>query len=464
MKLTSVSPKMGGVASTKDTHVGEAHAQGAAHAETVRGKVDAFTFEKIEDDRRDLIREFHKASAKSAAKEGAFVVAKPLNVAVMSLGGMGGSAHVARTAAEDLSAAGHTVHMLTSTGSFWNDAENRPDVKTHEIGVPDSPKEPDPSWIGPLTEQIVELAKTHKLDVLNVHYCAGLLEAAIAAKEQLASEGIKLGVAATLHGTDVTNWGQNPVHAAALKSQLEKCDQVSAVSHVLADQAVKAFGLEFSPTVIWNSVDRTKWNPTQWSDVRKRLAKDGEVILAHVSNLRAVKRPLDAVDTLKKVRDAGVPAKLMILGDGPMLTDVFEHADKLGVAEFIIPMGRIDPEKLPKFVAAADINLVTSENESFCLAALEASGCGVPTVGTHCGGLDEVLGKVDPGIDRTSRLLVNVGDSDGMAEQVIDLVNNKRRYQRVQRQVLGLAHKAFPRSLQAQGYLTLVDDAQAAKG
>ncbi len=425
--------------------------------------LDQFAFARIDEDRSTLTRAFHKAAAKAAIKEQAFTVAAPLNIGVLSLGGMGGSASVARTAAEGLQKAGHHVHMMTSHGAFWNDAAAHPGIKLAEMGVPESPKEPDASWVGPLTEQIVAYARENKLDVINVHYCTGMLEAAIAAKEILAKEGHKLGVAATLHGTDVTTWGRSAKHGPALAAQLQKCDQVSVVSHVLADQAKQAFGLSFEPTVIWNSIDRTRWNPTQWSDVRKRIAKDGEVILCHVSNLRAVKRPLDAVDTLAKVRAAGIPAKLMLLGDGPLLQDVYERAAELGVDEYIIPMGRIDPEKLPKYVAAADINLVTSENESFCLAALEACACGVPTVGTHCGGLDEVMGKVDPGVDRTSRLLVNIGDSDGMAKSCISLVKNKARYKRVQNQCLGLAHKAFPRDLQVQGYLTLVDDAQAAR-
>lgn len=453
------------VKQVKRAHISLAPPSAAATAAATAPatSLDQFTFARIDEDRSALTRNFHKAAAKATAKELSFTVARPLNIGVLGLGGMGGSAHVARTAAEGLAKAGHNVHMMTSPDDFWHDVDAMPGVKVFETLVPVSPREPDKSWVGPLTDQIVAYARDNKLDVINVHYCAGLLEAAIAAKEILAKEGHQLGVAATLHGTDVTTWGRSAKHGPALAEQLGKCDQVSAVSHVLADQAKAAFGLAFEPTVIWNSIDRTRWNPTQWSDVRKRIAKDGEVILCHVSNLRSVKRPLDAVDTLAKMRAAGIPAKLMILGDGPLLADVFEHARELGVDEQIIPMGRIDPEKLPKFVAAADINLVTSENESFCLAALEACACGVPTVGTHCGGLDEVMGRIDPGVDRTSRLLVNVGDSDGMAKVCIDLVKNKSRYKRVQNQCLGLAHKAFPRDLQVQGYLSLVDDAQPSR-
>ncbi len=428
--------------------------------------VDRFAVGEVHDQRRALIREFRTAAKPAGAVNSVSVqsahpkriVAQRKRVGVLCLGGMGGSAHVARVAAQGMAKAGHDVTLLTGGGAFWKDGEETL-CKHADIDVPDAPKEPDAAWVQPLTQRIVAAVRSGKIEVLNVHYCAGLLQAAIDAQALLRRVGHKLSVVATLHGTDVTGFGQDPKHAADLRAQLLKCDAVSAVSHVLADQAQRAFSLDVQPTVILNSVDREAWNPACWSNVRERIAPNGEVILAHVSNLRAVKRPLDAVDALKTIRDGGVQAKLMILGDGPMLSDVHDYAEKLGIAEFIIPMGRIDQDKLPKYVAAADFNLVTSQNESFCLAALEASACGVPTVGTRCGGLEEVLGAVDsdgtPG--GSSKLLADVGDGKRIGEICLELIKDPKRYARVQREVLNLAHQQFPRDLQVQGYLSLLD-------
>jgi N-acetyl-alpha-D-glucosaminyl L-malate synthase BshA len=393
--------------------------------------------------------------------EGAFRVARPLKVAVLCLGGMGGSGSVARVAAEGLGRAGHKVSLLTLGEAFCTDAALEK-VTVAAVSVPPSPIAPADDWVGRLRDEIVAHVRREKTDVINVHYGAGLAEAAVAAREVLRAEGHKVSVAVTLHGTDVTGWGRNPETRERVRASVHAADAVSAVSHVLARQAVEAFGLEVQPPVISNAIDPFHWNPTQWSDLRARLAPNGEVIIAHASNLRPVKRPLDAVRVLADVRAQGIDAKLMLIGDGPMLEAMHELAVELGVAEKIMVMGAIEADKLPKYMAAADLHLVTSENESFCLAAMEAMACGVPVVGTHCGGLDEIMTKVDPGLNRVSKLLADVGDAPTMARSVVSLVTDERRYKRVQGECLATAHREYPRDRQVQGYLTLVDDARPA--
>jgi N-acetyl-alpha-D-glucosaminyl L-malate synthase BshA len=364
---------------------------------------------------------------------------------------------MARTCAQSLAAAGHQVHLLTSAKTFWDDASLMK-VKTHGVSVPETPAEPNSAWTHPLSEEIAATVKKEGIEILNVHYVAGLLEAALAAKALLAKDGKTLKIAATLHGSDVRIWGRNPKHAEALKAQLEQCDQITAVSHHLADLAISTFDLAVRPTVIENSIDEINFHPGQWSDIRARLAPRGEVVFCHVSNMRAVKRPLDAVDTFAKVFKAGVPSKLLLVGDGPMMEQVYERAMQHGVAEQILCTGPLPPDKLAKYVAASDFCLVTSETESFCLAALEAMAMGTPVVGTHCGGLDEIMSTVDPGVDRVSKLLANVGDSDQMARVCLELIRDPRRYQSVQEQCVRVPLEKYPNDRQAQGYLTMIDD------
>jgi glycosyltransferase involved in cell wall biosynthesis len=176
-----------------------------------------------------------------------------------------------------------------------------------------------------------------------------------------------------------------------------------------------------------------------------------------VSNLRPIKRPLDAIETLAKVRASGIAARLLIVGDGPLLEAMSARAVELGVGDDVIWAGAQEPEFLARYIAASDLMLVTSESESFCLAALEAMACGVPVVGTHCGGLDEVMAKIDRGVDRTSKLLVDVGDTERMAATCVDLMTHPKRYQRVQKQCLATPLERYPQNRQAQGYLTLAE-------
>jgi glycosyltransferase involved in cell wall biosynthesis len=219
--------------------------------------------------------------------------------------------------------------------------------------------------------------------------------------------------------------------------------------------------LESKPKVISNSIDDINFRPGRFTNIRERIAPNDEAVLCHVSNLRAVKRPLDLVETLSRVIAAGIPAKLMLIGEGEMLPKIYERAIQLGVAQNIVVIGAQEPARLPDFIAASDLVLITSEKESFCLAALEALACGIPVVGTHCGGLDEIMRTVDPRPDRSSRLLVDVGDTDAMAKVCVELLSDPVRYDRIQRQGLSLPFSEYPRSAQANGYLTLIDDARS---
>jgi N-acetyl-alpha-D-glucosaminyl L-malate synthase BshA len=421
-----------------------------------------FTLDRVEARRIELLRQHNELAR--ATPDSVFTVQNPVKVGVLCLGGMGGSGLVARTCAQSLASAGHSVHLLTSLRTFWDDASLEK-VTVHGVRAPETPTEPNRSWTEPLADEIVDVVEREGLEVLSVHYAAGLLEAAISAKRKLAEQGISLKVAATLHGSEVSIWGRNAKHVESMKRALEQCDEVTAVSQHLAGLAVETFGLTERPTVIENAIDETRFHPGQWSDIRARIAPHGEVVFCHVSNMRVVKRPLDAIDTFAKVCKSGVPAKMLLIGDGPMMPQVYERAMQQGVAEQILCTGPLPPDKVAKHVAACDFCLVTSEAESFCLAALEAMAMGTVVVGTRNGGLEEIMVSVDPAVhyvDRVptkrSQLLASVGDTDHIARICLELIRDPRRYERVQRQCVRVPLAKYPTDRQAQAYLTMIDD------
>jgi N-acetyl-alpha-D-glucosaminyl L-malate synthase BshA len=432
-----------------------ANAPGAAPTAKVT-RPEWLSFDRVDQARRQLTREVFAHATRSPDQHR---IRKPQRVGVLALGGMGGSGQVARCAANFMANAGHHVHLFSSRESFWRDEErHRGNLTPHAVPTPNEPREPDGDWVSVLANDIIEVCKRERLQVLQVHYAGGLLGAALLAKDALAREGDDVRIAVTLHGTDVTHWGEHPVHGTRLAAQLARADAVTAVSHWLAARATKVFDLKRSPTVIANAIELHHFNPTRWSNERRRIAPDGQAVLCHVSNMRAVKRPLDVVDTFAKVRASGLDAKLLLIGDGPMLADVNAVAEKLGVADDIVFVGPQPPELLGRYVAASDLMLVTSQSESFCLTAVEGMACGVPVVGSRCGGLDEVMQRVDAGVDRTSRLLHDVGDTESMAATAVALLTDEKRYLRVQRECFQVPLERYPQDRQARGYLALLDD------
>jgi L-malate glycosyltransferase len=384
---------------------------------------------------------------------------QPRRIGVLALSGFGGSGSVARTCAQGYAEAGNPCTLFSNLESSWSDSQLR-DVRVVAVSAPAFPMEPQGQWVEVLAQELATSVERDPLEALHVHYVAGLLDAAVQAADILKRKNIELRLVATLHGTDVTHFGRDPSHGPRITKALGRCSALTTVSEVLSRQACEVFGLSQPPVVIPNSVDSTLWNPDRWSSLRSKIATDGEIVLCHLSNLRSVKRPLDVVATLAGLRDKGLPAKLMLIGDGPLLAELYRFAEELGVAEYILPFGEQEPRRIPMLVAASDIMLVTSESESFSLAALEALACGVPVVGTRCGGLEEILMKLDmsladPAVIRG--LLAPIGDVEKLVENCLSLVRNESLYRAIQRSAIRLPSEAFPRSRQLESYQSTLE-------
>jgi N-acetyl-alpha-D-glucosaminyl L-malate synthase BshA len=395
-------------------------------------------------------------------------------VAVLGFGAQGGSGNVARMMAGGLGRAGHDVTYVTARETFWGSHAEQ-GVRLREVSMPAEPVAPTAEVFETLARDLVAVAKEQRLDVVWAHYGAGLLGGALMAKRALATEGHELKVAVTLHGTDVTNWGRQPQYRDVLRNQLLEADEVTAVSEWLSKQAQETFDLPSAPRVVANAIRTETFQPNRWllrgenigsaADLRRQLAPNGETLISHASNFRAVKRPLDLLEAFKGIH-ARMPAKLVLMGEtdpakNSLLVRFYERALELGIADDIVPVGVVGPEAAARYYAASDLSLVTSQSESFSLAALESMAVGVPVIGTRCGGLDEVMRGIDARSNGSSRLLVNVGDTKAMAQKAVRLLNQKHRYHAVQRAGLQLPFVKYSEAAQLAGYFSVLDELSA---
>jgi N-acetyl-alpha-D-glucosaminyl L-malate synthase BshA len=118
-------------------------------------------------------------------------------------------------------------------------------------------------------------------------------------------------------------------------------------------------------------------------------AGDGPVLF-HVSNFRAVKRTADLMHVLAQLRRE-VPARLVLVGDGPERAQTAELAGALGLRDSVCFLGR--RTDFAAELAHADAFVLPSESESFGVAALEALSAGVPVFAYRVGGLPEVVAE-----------------------------------------------------------------------
>jgi glycosyltransferase involved in cell wall biosynthesis len=143
--------------------------------------------------------------------------------------------------------------------------------------------------------------------------------------------------------------------------------------------------------------------------IRRELGiDDNAFVVGFAGRLTAIKRPLDLVRALP-----GVPATLVLLGDGELRPQVEALARELGVEERIRLAGW--REGLADWYAAFDVLALTSANEGTPVAAIEALAAGRPVVATDVGGTSTVIQHGETGF------LVPVGDVDALATRLREL-------------------------------------------
>ena len=111
-----------------------------------------------------------------------------------------------------------------------------------------------------------------------------------------------------------------------------------------------------------------------------------------------------------------VPARLVMVGDGPERARAAERADELGVRDAVMFLGK--HASIDELLSCADLFLLPSENESFGLAALEAIACGAPVVASRVGGLPEAVSHGETGY------LFPVGAVDEMADAGVRILSD----------------------------------------
>ena len=324
----------------------------------------------------------------------------------------GGSGVVATELGLALAEEGHIVHFITYDRPVRLDPRTA-NVFYHEVRVSDYPLFDYQPYELVLTSKLVDVVMHERLDLLHVHYAIPHASAAWMAQQILRAKGIRIPFITTLHGTDITLVGRDPSFEPVITFAIEHSTAVTAVSESLRKDTFEHFPVHREIQVIPNFIRMGRYATGVDPAIRKRFAANGEKLLVHVSNFRPVKRVQDVIAVFKGVRKQ-MPARLLLIGDGPDRQVLETQCRADGICDEVFFLGKMtDPEAM---VASCDLFLLTSETESFGLAALEAMACGVPVVTTNTGGTPEV---VESGI---GGLLNPVGDVEAMVRNAVEIL------------------------------------------
>lgn len=325
----------------------------------------------------------------------------------------GGSGVVATELGKALARKGHLIHFI---------AHNQPvrlddfvdNVYYHEVSFTNYPLFEFPPYETALTSKLVDTVRFNQLDLLHVHYAIPHASAAYMARSILQQEGKYIPVITTLHGTDITLVGKDATFAPVVAFSINQSDGVTAVSSSLRQQTYDYFDIRRPIEVIPNFVDLHKFKRSNKGHFRRAIAADDEYILMHTSNFRRVKRLEDVIDTFELVQ-AQIPAKLLLVGDGPERIKAEHKCRDLGICQHVRFLGKQDA--IGELLSISDIFLLPSESESFGLAALEAMACQVPVISSNAGGIPEV------NLQGVTGFMSQVGDVQDMAKNALHILS-----------------------------------------
>ena len=339
-----------------------------------------------------------------------------MKIAIVCYPTFGGSGVVATELGLELAQRGHEIHFITYRQPVRLALLN-PNVHYHEVNVPEYPLFHYQPYELALSSKLVDMVKLYKIELLHVHYAIPHAYAGYMAKQMLKDEGIIIPMVTTLHGTDITLVGNHPFYKTAVSFSINKSDVVTSVSQSLKDDTYKLFNIKKDIHVVPNFIELGKdRNEREIRCQRSIMAKSEEKIITHISNFRKVKRIPDIVKIFYKIQQK-IPAKLMMVGDGPEKEKAEILCEELGIQDKVIFFG--NSNEIDKILSYSDLFLLPSETESFGLAALEAMAWSVPVISSNSGGLPEV------NFDGVSGYLSDVGNVDEMAENALKILENE---------------------------------------
>ncbi len=357
-----------------------------------------------------------------------------MNIGITCYPVAGGSGIVATELGQQLALRGHQVHFISYALPFRLD-KYQANVYYHGVETTAYPLFKQPPYSLALASKMAEVSKTSNLDVLHVHYAIPHATSAYLAKQLLIADNANVPkIITTLHGTDITLVGSDPSFYDITRFSINMSDGVTAVSHYLAGETNDVFKVTKPIRVVHNFFDEARFKPKSDQCQRSEFAFENEFLIAHVSNFRPVKRAMDVIDTFERIKNE-LPARLLLVGEGPDTVLVRRQINKRGLQDKVIFLG--NQSRVEAVLPCADLFLLPSEEESFGLAALEAMACGVPVIGTSGTGLVEVVE------DYRNGFLLPVGDTVSMARAGIALLKDRNRLNEFKRSASESALRRF---------------------
>ena len=356
---------------------------------------------------------------------------RKLKIGITCYPSVGGSGVIATELGKMLAERGHEIHFITSSVPFRLN-KIYPTITFHQVEVNSYSVFQYAPYDIALANKMAEVIQDEGLDVLHVHYAIPHAVCAILAKDMANSD---IGIVTTLHGTDITVLGYDSSLTGAIQYGIEKSDVVTAVSKSLVKQTRELITTKKDIETIYNFVDEREYHKKDGGNLKELLGiKENEKVIIHVSNFRKVKHVPDVVKSFELIHKE-IPAKLLLVGDGPEKHPVMEYVKGKPIEKDVLFLGK--QENVSELYAISDLMLLLSEKESFGLVLLEAMACEVPCIGTAVGGIPEVIVPGENGY------LVPLGYIEKVAEYGLKILKDPILHNQLKETALEIVRTRF---------------------
>jgi len=177
--------------------------------------------------------------------------------------------------------------------------------------------------------------------------------------------------------------------------------------------------------LIYNGIDTSRFEKKfELGKLRKELnLSKGDLILGNVGNLREVKDHHTLILSFSKVSPFFPQAKLLIIGEGELKTNLIKLRSELGLDDRVLFLGHRDD--IPSLLNLMDIFVLSSRLEGCSISILEAMASGKPVIATSVGGNPELV------LEGKTGLLFPSAEPEKLAETVIQLLKDEKLRKRM---------------------------------
>ncbi len=196
-------------------------------------------------------------------------------------------------------------------------------------------------------------------------------------------------------------------------------DKIAAVSDPLNKYLIDSAGLPFEKVItIRNGIDTDRFKPSDDREsVRREFGFENDnVVIAIVARLAPVKNHSFLLDTFHTVSTVHPQARLLIIGDGPLLDQLKDKAASLKLTDKIVFTG--DRHDVSRLLTAVDIATLCSQSEGLSLTLLEAMSTQLPVVATDVGGNSDIITNGENGY------IIKLNDKSDYADKLSKLIHS----------------------------------------